>query len=335
MFFSVRQPAVFLKELHRITKPEGMLVLDDGHQRRATTKEKLLSSGYWQIVEETRDHLKCKPVPFTKGFSKREDEVIELLLQGKSNKQIALALGISEHTVEFHLNNVYTKLQVGSRTEAILKLGKSTGGTLREKPGESPVDNGGKKTDNIGSSTWQRIKKMGGCLVKPMVFISMAVLLAALAIYLLTRPAVWKGYTRECEFVDEHTVGQVIARSKASGAKVLGQFGSTSEVPWPAKSGYVVYKAINLPQVDQLFLKLQYSKNSPTTNPILIFIDDEATPRASIFLPDQHSWDQFTMSEPILLGSIKSGIHTIKFVTEGQQFGVADLDKFILAGNSP
>src|SRR5919108_1355417 len=63
----------------------------------------------------------------SRDLSKREIDVIELLLQGKSNKQIAFALGIAETTVEFHLRNVYSKLQVSSRAEAILKLGKSTG----------------------------------------------------------------------------------------------------------------------------------------------------------------------------------------------------------------
>ena len=60
-------------------------------------------------------------------FSKREKEVVEFLLQGKSNKQIALALGVSQSTVEYHLKNVYKKLQVNSRTEAVLQLGKSIG----------------------------------------------------------------------------------------------------------------------------------------------------------------------------------------------------------------
>jgi DNA-binding CsgD family transcriptional regulator len=76
----------------------------------------------------------------TDQLSKREKEVVELLLQGKSNKQIALALGISNRTVEFHLKNVYAKLQVSSRAEAILKLGKSTGGAGAEKPVESTVE---------------------------------------------------------------------------------------------------------------------------------------------------------------------------------------------------
>jgi len=60
------------------------------------------------------------------SLSRREKEVVDQLLLGKSNKQIALGLGISERTVEFHLNNVYSKMQVGSRTELILKLVEST-----------------------------------------------------------------------------------------------------------------------------------------------------------------------------------------------------------------
>lgn len=56
----------------------------------------------------------------------RQWEVVNLLQQGQSNKMIASALGISERTVEFHLKNVFDKLQVGSRVELILKLGEST-----------------------------------------------------------------------------------------------------------------------------------------------------------------------------------------------------------------
>src|SRR6185436_5469512 len=65
-------------------------------------------------------------------LSKRQQHVVELLLQGKSNRQIGSKLGISESTVEFHLRNIYGKLQVNSRTEAILKLGQSTGAMQAE-----------------------------------------------------------------------------------------------------------------------------------------------------------------------------------------------------------
>ncbi|MCQ3938577.1 MAG: hypothetical protein DPW18_16240 [Chloroflexi bacterium] len=61
----------------------------------------------------------------TSQFSEREKDVVRLLLQGKSNKQIAIELGISNRTVEFHLRNIYSKLSVNSRTEAILILTES------------------------------------------------------------------------------------------------------------------------------------------------------------------------------------------------------------------
>jgi DNA-binding CsgD family transcriptional regulator len=59
------------------------------------------------------------------GLSPREREVVKLLLEGKSNKQIATSLHITDHTVEFHLKNIYSKCQVSSRTELIIKLGNS------------------------------------------------------------------------------------------------------------------------------------------------------------------------------------------------------------------
>src|SRR5689334_422623 len=61
-------------------------------------------------------------------LSSREKEVLQLLLQGKSNKMIALSLGISISTVEFHLRNIYTKFQVSSRMELVLKLVNTIGG---------------------------------------------------------------------------------------------------------------------------------------------------------------------------------------------------------------
>ena len=61
MFFSISDPATFLGELKRVTKREGFLVIDDGHQSRGSTKQKLVEGGHWVIMEETRDHLKCTP----------------------------------------------------------------------------------------------------------------------------------------------------------------------------------------------------------------------------------------------------------------------------------
>jgi len=61
MFHVIRNHAEFLAELKRITKKDGLLVIDDGHQRRSTTKRSILQSGHWDIFEQTRDHLKCRP----------------------------------------------------------------------------------------------------------------------------------------------------------------------------------------------------------------------------------------------------------------------------------
>ena len=49
----------------------------------------------------------------------RELDVLQWLAQGMPNKQIALQLGISEHTVKFHSSAIYAKLGVTNRTEAV------------------------------------------------------------------------------------------------------------------------------------------------------------------------------------------------------------------------
>ena len=49
----------------------------------------------------------------------REQEVLQLVSQGLANKQMALTLGLSEHTIKFHLSALYAKMNVSSRTEAI------------------------------------------------------------------------------------------------------------------------------------------------------------------------------------------------------------------------
>jgi len=59
------------------------------------------------------------------SFSLREQDVIALLMQGKSNKEITQALGIANRTVESHLSRIYAKLNVASRTEAALKMSEN------------------------------------------------------------------------------------------------------------------------------------------------------------------------------------------------------------------
>jgi two-component system, NarL family, response regulator len=49
----------------------------------------------------------------------RELQILELLAQGSTNKQIGTALDISDNTVRHHVNNIMEKLQVSDRTEAV------------------------------------------------------------------------------------------------------------------------------------------------------------------------------------------------------------------------
>jgi two-component system response regulator DegU len=54
-------------------------------------------------------------------LTERELEVLEVIAQGRtSNREIADALVISERTVQTHLSNVFSKMKVNSRTEAVL-----------------------------------------------------------------------------------------------------------------------------------------------------------------------------------------------------------------------
>jgi DNA-binding NarL/FixJ family response regulator len=55
------------------------------------------------------------------GISDREFEVLELLAAGRSNKEIAGKLNVSPNTVKTHVANLYGKLEVKRRTEAILR----------------------------------------------------------------------------------------------------------------------------------------------------------------------------------------------------------------------
>ena len=56
---------------------------------------------------------------FRGSLTERESEVLALLAKGLANKQIAVSLGISEHTVKFHVSSIYTKLNVTNRTQAV------------------------------------------------------------------------------------------------------------------------------------------------------------------------------------------------------------------------
>lgn len=60
------------------------------------------------------------------GLSARENQVLDLVAGGASNVEIAERLWISVGTVRKHLENIYVKLEVGSRTAALARTGRSS-----------------------------------------------------------------------------------------------------------------------------------------------------------------------------------------------------------------
>ena len=69
-------------------------------------------------------------------LTEREAEVLALVARGAANKKIARSMRLSVRTVEAHMRNIFTKLEVGSRTEAVILAVKE--GFLRLEEVELP-----------------------------------------------------------------------------------------------------------------------------------------------------------------------------------------------------
>ena len=106
-----------LQEMRRLTRVWGILPTDSSAEE-LTAAIHALSQGL--IVGTPALLFESESEPLERGpLTDRESEVIDLLAKGLANKQIAAALGISEHTVKFHVSSIYTKLNVTNRTEAV------------------------------------------------------------------------------------------------------------------------------------------------------------------------------------------------------------------------
>jgi DNA-binding NarL/FixJ family response regulator len=75
------------------------------------------------IAQKLMAHLAgtVQPVETVETLTPRELEVLELVARGLTNRSIGRMLSISDRTVQGHLANIFAKLQVNSRTEAVTK----------------------------------------------------------------------------------------------------------------------------------------------------------------------------------------------------------------------
>ncbi len=126
-----------LPELHQLERPWGLLPLESSPEELSAALSALreglfvsppallprLLSNQAPAVQPLSGQLEESPGGELTG---RESEVLALLAQGLANKQIAAHLGISEHTVKFHVSAIFSKLGASSRTEAV-RLGVRLG----------------------------------------------------------------------------------------------------------------------------------------------------------------------------------------------------------------
>lgn len=59
------------------------------------------------------------------GLTARETEILKILAKGLSNKEISHTLGLSVHTINIHVRNIYKKLDASNRTEAVFEAKES------------------------------------------------------------------------------------------------------------------------------------------------------------------------------------------------------------------
>lgn len=105
------------REMMRLSRVWGILPTEASAEELAAAVH-ALSQGL--IVGTSTLLFESENEPLSHGpLTDRESEVLGLVAKGLANKQIAVVLGISEHTVKFHVSSIYSKLNVTNRTEAV------------------------------------------------------------------------------------------------------------------------------------------------------------------------------------------------------------------------
>jgi DNA-binding NarL/FixJ family response regulator len=107
----------------------GVVLKDAAVEHLAACIKSVMQGQYWldgrpvqNLVAVLREltALTAPPPRKTYGLTTRELEVVTLITEGCTNKDIASTFGISEETVKRHLTNIFNKLGVGNRLELAL-----------------------------------------------------------------------------------------------------------------------------------------------------------------------------------------------------------------------
>lgn len=100
----------------------------DGYEMKDVEPQKLIETIHKVLDGEKIIHPNAKRVidtmstkpHFTNKLSKRETEVLKEMVKGKTNKEIANTLFVSEKTIKTHVSHMFSKLQVNDRTQAAI-----------------------------------------------------------------------------------------------------------------------------------------------------------------------------------------------------------------------
>jgi NarL family two-component system response regulator YdfI len=79
----------------------------------------LLPEGLETLLRESAASQRAVSPPLVEALTRREIEVLGMMVEGWGNKEISSRLGISEHTDKFHVASIMGKLNASSRTEAV------------------------------------------------------------------------------------------------------------------------------------------------------------------------------------------------------------------------
>lgn len=105
----------------------GLWLRRRGHERRDSSMSSMESEVPLDRADRSRSESRATGTGSLLGhaatdmLSARESEVLLLIAEGLTNRQIAERLFVSENTVKTHVNNIYAKLEVNRRTQAVAR----------------------------------------------------------------------------------------------------------------------------------------------------------------------------------------------------------------------